>query len=264
MTASPQTENGYTAIANELLEALGRINVSGAEMQVFLVILRKTYGFKKKEDYISLSQFTLATGMQKPNVCRALSKLITKNMIIKIDKASPIKYRIQKDYTTWTPLSKLIRLSKQIMSVIHIDNKSLSKQMPTKESKDTKETITKEKALLPEWVPEEEFNEYKKMRKLIRKPMTERAVSLAIGKLEKLKNDGFDSKQVLEQSILHSWSGLFPIKEQEQKSAGMLYNETSNEIVRLWVEEKDEEYRSYAEEIIEKRKKIAKQKVEAL
>jgi hypothetical protein len=102
------------------------------------------------------------------------------------------------------------------------------------------------------------------MRKLIRKPMTKRAVVLSIGKLERLKNDGHEPKQVLEQSIINSWIGVFPIKEQEQKETRKVYNETSNEIVRLWVEEGDEEYKDIAEEILEERKRIEQRKVEAL
>ena len=214
--ASPQTEDGYTRIANELLQALAFVNISGAEMQAFLVVLRKTYGFNKKEDAISLSQFCLATGMKKPNVCRALSKLIKKNMIIRIDNKPPTRYRIQKDYTKWTPLSKQIMLSKQIKSFIQIDNKSLSKQIPTKEI-NTKETITKEKDPLPEWIPQEEFEEYRKMRIRNKKPMTDRAVELAVKKLEKLKAAGHDPKEVLEQSTFNSWQGLFPLKPEEKK-----------------------------------------------
>ena len=218
--ASPQVEDGYTMIANELLEAISRKLLSGDEHRIFWTILRKTYGFKKRTDQISLSQFVLATGINKQNICRVLSKLIKKNMIIKIDNKSIRSYSIQKDYTTWEPLSKkttamgegrlsinevkekirkrdnnicqlcgydgnasqellsvhhidfnqtnnndnnLItlckschakshtviqrdNLSKQIKSVIQIDNKSLSKQITTKE-RDTKETITKEKRI---------------------------------------------------------------------------------------------------------------------
>jgi len=69
------------------------------------------------------------------------------------------------------------------------------------------------KVSLPEWVPEEEFNEYKKMRVKIKKPITDHAVELAIKELEKLKSNGYDPKDVLNQSILNSWQGLFPLRE---------------------------------------------------
>ena len=148
--ANPQTENGYTMIANELLEALARIRLSGEETQVFFTILRKTYGFKKKGDHISLSQFVLSTGIMKPNICRALSKLITKKMIIKTDNDNITSYSIQKDYTRWKPLSKLIMLSKTIIPLIKTDNQTVINIDTHKRNKNTKETLTKEKEYSPE------------------------------------------------------------------------------------------------------------------
>ena len=61
--ASPQLEDGYTQISNELLEALCWMNLSPYEWRVLLWILRKTYGWKKKTDWISLSQFSKETGL---------------------------------------------------------------------------------------------------------------------------------------------------------------------------------------------------------
>lgn len=141
--ASPQVENGYTKIANELLEAYSKIRLSGEENQIFWIIIRKTYGFEKKEDNISLSQFVLSTGINKPNVCRALSNLIEKNMIIKNDNNNITNYRIQKDYTQWRPLSKKIMLSKKIIEIIKKDNKTVIKKDTYKRNKNTKETLTK-------------------------------------------------------------------------------------------------------------------------
>ena len=39
------------------------------------------------------------------------------------------------------------------------------------------------------------------------KPLTDRAVSLAIGKLEELRRQGQDPNAVLDQSTLHNWQG---------------------------------------------------------
>jgi hypothetical protein len=64
---------------------------------------------------------------------------------------------------------------------------------------------------LPEWLPEDAWREYLMMRKLIRKPMTERAKELAIRKLQGLKEEGSDPREVLEQSIFNSWQGLFEV-----------------------------------------------------
>ncbi len=143
--ANPQIEDGYTRIANELLEAISLSKLNGSEHQVFWVIVRKTYGYQKKDDPISLSQFCLATRINKQNVCRALSNLITKNMIIKSDKDKITKYRIQKDYTTWKPLSNMITLSNPIKPVINSDKEIVINSETHKRKKNTKETLTKEK-----------------------------------------------------------------------------------------------------------------------
>ena len=83
--ASPQKENGYIAISSELFEAMARFRIPGECEQVLKVIIRKTYGFNKKQDSISNSQFVSSTGLKKGNVSRALSKLITNKLVIKID-----------------------------------------------------------------------------------------------------------------------------------------------------------------------------------
>jgi phage replication O-like protein O len=222
--ANPQTENGYTKIANELLEAFCFVRLGGDENKVFWMIIRKTYGFNKKEDEISLSQFCLGTGLRKQNVCRALSNLIKKNMIIKSDKSDSVNYRIQKDYTLWKPLSNLITLSNPIMGVIKSDKESVIKSETHKRNKNTKETLTKEKEPsatkkipFPEWIPKDIFFEFKKMRTKIKKPMTEFAESKLINKLEKLKDDGYDPGEVLEQSIINSWAGVFPLHNEKNK-----------------------------------------------
>jgi len=141
--SNPQCENGYTKIANELLSALCRIRINGEATQILYVIFRKTYGYNKKRDRISLSQFCLLTGLKKPNVCRAIKKLIAMKLIIKIDNTKGEIYLIQKDFDQWKPLSKKITLSKKIMGVIKKDNASLSKKIHTKDNT-TKDNITKE------------------------------------------------------------------------------------------------------------------------
>lgn len=144
--ASPQKENGYTMIANELLEALARVRINGEARQVFDVILRKTYGFNKKKDRIALSQFCLATGIKKSDVCRAINKLISMEIIIKIDNELGEIYCIQKDFDEWKPLAKKITLAKKIMTVGEKDNPSLAKKIHTKETT-TKDSETKESTL---------------------------------------------------------------------------------------------------------------------
>jgi len=66
---------------------------------------------------------------------------------------------------------------------------------------------------IPEWIPAEAWAGYVDMRKKIRKPMTDRAIKLQFGVLEKLMDEGQDIGAVLDQSVINSWQGLFPVAE---------------------------------------------------
>ena len=139
----PQLENGFTQIANELIEQFARIRIPGEAMQVFWVMLRKTYGFHKKADKIALSQIVAATGLKKVAVCKAIKKLIELNLITKKGNNVATEYTINKLFDTWKPLPKKVTLPKKVMSVTQKGNLPLPKKDTTKETI-TKETITKE------------------------------------------------------------------------------------------------------------------------
>lgn len=67
------------------------------------------------------------------------------------------------------------------------------------------------------------FADYMEMRKKIRKPMTERAITLVKNKLNKLASvNGFFDRNlaisILNQSIMNSWQGVFPLKEDYKSS----------------------------------------------
>ncbi|HUU39672.1 MAG TPA: replication protein, partial [Desulfatiglandales bacterium] len=99
---NPQLEDGYTRIANELLEAMARINLSGYQSRVLMAIWRQTYGWHKKEDYISVSQIARMTGIDKRNVSRTLKELIEKNMIRKNGRMTAFN----KNYNEWRGLRR--------------------------------------------------------------------------------------------------------------------------------------------------------------
>ena len=58
------------------------------------------------------------------------------------------------------------------------------------------------------------LEEYKKFRKEMKRALTDRAMQLAVKKLENLAGDDADKKiAIIEQSIVNGWVGLFPLKE---------------------------------------------------
>jgi phage replication O-like protein O len=142
--ANPQLENGHVDIANELAEAFACGRLSGEEWQILWVILRKTWGWHKKEDQISLSQFALLSKMARPHICRTLKKLLSKKVIYSTkigNKLNPCTYKFNKNYDEWQLLPKKVTTPK---CITNIDNTLVPKMVHTKEK------VTKEKDTYPE------------------------------------------------------------------------------------------------------------------
>jgi len=102
--ADVQPENGTCPVANELVEALCRVNLSGYEGRVIWALIRKTYGWHKTCDVISFSQFERLTNLDRRHIARALSQLEQHNMITRHRVGQKVSYAVQKDYDQWSPL----------------------------------------------------------------------------------------------------------------------------------------------------------------
>jgi phage replication O-like protein O len=102
--ADVQLENGYTKIANEILERLALTKLSPTQFRLILVIWRYTYGFNRKDHAMSLSFLAEATGVHKQRVKQELDKLIESNIITVTEEGTFSKSRklaFNKDYDTW-------------------------------------------------------------------------------------------------------------------------------------------------------------------
>lgn len=62
--------------------------LSPAEFKVLMCIARKTYGWRKNHDYISLSQIEKMTGLSRKGVVKNINSLTKYNLIIKIKSKS--------------------------------------------------------------------------------------------------------------------------------------------------------------------------------
>ena len=199
---SPQLENGYLKIANELIDALAAYRIPGEQMQCLLFIIRKTYGYGKKEDRISNSQFVKATGLNKVSVCRAIRKLLSKNIVSKKANGVVPTYCFNKHYSTWEKLTKKLTVSKKV-------NQVLAKKLPTKE------TITKEKKnnapfqalkfLTGRRVDKNIANDWLKVRKTKRLANTETAFLRIEKEIEK---SDYDFQEIIKICCEKGWGGF--------------------------------------------------------
>ena len=129
--ADPQLEDGYTRIANEILERLVQMHLAPNQWQVLLCIIRKTYGWYKKTDRISLTQFHEISGMDRSSVVRAIRTLKEMNLItVKASQKGNV-YGLNKDYHSWVVTKRSPPL------VTKRSPKVVSKRSPTIDKIDT-------------------------------------------------------------------------------------------------------------------------------
>ena len=102
----------------------------------------------------------------------------------------------------------------------HEETQTVSKRNPNQEpitiNHKPIKSATEVAVCLPDWMPMETWDAFLAMRKKIKKPATDYAIKLLVGKLEKFKQSGQDVQKVLEKSITAGWQDIFEIQEKQQ------------------------------------------------
>lgn len=91
--ASPQVKGGYTPIANEVMEALARADLSGRELRIVLVVIRNTWGWQKKQSRIGLGQIARALGIRRKHVHEVVKDLASRGYLKRADDGLSKKNR---------------------------------------------------------------------------------------------------------------------------------------------------------------------------
>ena len=86
--ANPQLNDGYTSIANELLEQFMRLPLNGTQWRIIWTVLRYTYGFHKKSHELSVGFFEKSTSCQRKQIQRELNRLIEMKVLTVEGEAS--------------------------------------------------------------------------------------------------------------------------------------------------------------------------------
>lgn len=138
--ANPQKENGYSPIANEILEALGRFkSLSHSEWCVIMMVLRYTYGFNRKQADLSLTFIARGTGLSRQSVARSIKKLVAKRLLGREKSAT----KFNKNYEEWVVAKRLLGGKAVTRVVAKSPPEVVAKSPPKKDNvKTTKEIHT--------------------------------------------------------------------------------------------------------------------------
>lgn len=221
------------AFVDEVLCQIGDVAA-----KLYLIICRKTRGWYKEVDSISLSQFQKISGKSRPTITKALAELIQVGLVIECESTvHGNSFKLNDDCAVGWMLKVPSKKSLLVKKFNHASKKSLLvlvKNLYTQKtlSKDTlqnkkinkkskseseKPKVEKPNAFdakpveLPVNVNRDLWIQFVDMRNSIRKPLTENAVNLLI---KKLIGFGDQANQSLEASIIGSYQSVYPPKQQ--------------------------------------------------
>ncbi|HBQ3091336.1 TPA: replication protein [Klebsiella pneumoniae] len=233
-------DDGFTRIANELLEAVMRAGLSQHQLLVFMAVMRKTYGFNKKSDWVSNEQLSELTGIL-PHKCSAAKSVLVKRgiltqtgRVIGINKtvsewsSLPVKGTEKKTYLKKVTLPESGKKSLPESGNTYYPNQVNTKDKHTKDNKDNINNPPKSPRAvsfdalavqLPDWLSAEIWSSWVAYRRDLKKPIkSQQTVTQAINLLERCKCSGYQPEEIINQSIANGWQGLFEPKGAKQPS----------------------------------------------
>lgn len=92
----PETE--FIRIPNQFIEAVYKQYLRPNESKVLWFLIRKTWGWQKRSEFMSLRQFNKELGISKDIACRALSRLRRRRIVYQLANKT---YAIQTDINLW-------------------------------------------------------------------------------------------------------------------------------------------------------------------
>lgn len=102
-----QVENGYTLLADELLEAIFEMlghELTLAETRIMGVVIRNTYGFGKKSNKFSISYLSKVTGYSERHIKNMVKLMIQKRLLILYNESTSTEARelgVNTNYWEW-------------------------------------------------------------------------------------------------------------------------------------------------------------------
>jgi phage replication O-like protein O len=122
-----------TPILNEILEALSRARLSIYEFNIIMAVIRKTYGWDKKNDWIAGSQLEELTGIRQNHCYRTVTKLVKKNILIKEFKRVGLNKRT-KEWLVPIQVVPIEVVPIQVLKHTHTGTSNIPIEVHTKET----------------------------------------------------------------------------------------------------------------------------------
>lgn len=141
-------DNGYTRIANELLDAIMLAGLTKHQLLMVMAVWRKTYGFNKKMDWVGNEQLESMTKIDSTKCSTAKNQLVRMKIFIQEGR----KIGMNKNISEWE--TDIDRNSKSFTETVKnsftktvkntLPKQSNTKDNNTKDKKENKNTMSEE------------------------------------------------------------------------------------------------------------------------
>ena len=232
--------NGSTPIKNEILmDIFAKGKLTQAEIRIVSYVIRWSWGFMgkdRRQDWtkkLTKRQMANDIEMKESLLNRILNKMIKENKIIvkggcyqfnehEEEWKNLTKSKVFDDEKLNEKLNKTLLIVKQ--NLTNSETKLNEKLSSTGLKVNCDKGLRERKETIKETIKEKgdifskTFKDFKIMRNKIKKPLTKRAETRLLTKLNKLSDDTDTQVAILEQSIFYCWQDVYPIKDQPEES----------------------------------------------
>ena len=193
-------------------------------------VLLALYSFRNKNTdlvYPSREAVTKRCGIRPNSISTTTSELVKLGWLEKTGMEGRKAYRVTVPNLSTLQESCTLQESSTSKLQESCSHKNTIEENPTKNPPTPQ---------LPEWLDLETWDEFKKHRKKIKKPMTEFAEKKMLIKLGKLKDQGHDPTKLLEEVIINGWQGIVVPETKQTQTKYLSADERARENTS-WLDE---------------------------
>lgn len=217
--------NGYIALHRKLLD--NPVVCKDADHLAIWVWLLLKASWKESDVFFNGERITLKPGDLPPISRRTIAKdlNISDSKVQRVLKFFENEHQIEQRTNHQSRLISIVSWGKYqgceppIEPRVNHERTTSEPRVNTIEESNNSNKFNKGKKDIYSDLPEplkDALKDFEQMRVRIKHPMTDRAKTILLNKLNQLAGDDTELKiKILEQSMFHSWQGVFPLNEEE-------------------------------------------------
>lgn len=208
----------FSQVPNAFIDEI-MVKLPDSSVKMYLLIVRKTKGWSKEVDAISISQFMKFTGKSRPTVVDAIKYLVEAEIVLEHDttrygKTYSINDEIYDGFFLLLPSKKILLVKnfnysskKTLLPLVKIFNtqKKLSKKTNQKKKGVPEKRFSFSQSLKELGANEQLISDWLQVRKAKKAGNTKTALN---GFMKQVEKSGLPLNTVLEICVIRSWQGF--------------------------------------------------------